>query len=87
MDESFEHCGWLVLHGGQSPILGGPILILGLDLVLEGAIVCNVAFLVAFETLLVTHGEGMDWFQAGHVFTPVWGIGGFGQSFECLFES
>jgi len=41
------------LHGGQSPILGGSVLILGLVPVLKGAVACNVAFLMAFETLLV----------------------------------
>jgi len=53
MDKSFEHCRWLILCRGWSPILSSPVLILGLVLVLEGAVACNVAFLVAFETLLV----------------------------------
>jgi hypothetical protein len=77
MDESFEHCRWLILYRGWSPILGSLVLILGLDLVLEGAVAYNVAFLVALKTLAVLHGEGMDWFQAGHAFMPVQGVRGF----------
>jgi hypothetical protein len=60
------------LCGGQSPILG----ILGLDPVLEGAVACNVAFLAAFETLLVVGRVGMNWFR---MIAPVPSIGGLGS--------
>jgi hypothetical protein len=49
------------LSGGQSPILSRPVLILGLGLVLKGAVVHNVAFLVALETFMA-YGEGVNWF-------------------------
>jgi len=60
------------LCGGRSPILG----ILGLDPVLEGAVAGNVAFFVAFETLLVVGRKGMNWFR---MIAPVLSIGGPGS--------
>ena len=40
------------MHGGQSPILSGPVLILGLDLVLEGAVACDMAFFATFKAFV-----------------------------------
>jgi len=60
------------LCGGWSPILG--ILVLGP--ILEGAVAGNVAFFVAFETLLFVGREGVNWFR---VIAPVPSVGGLGS--------
>jgi len=64
------------LCGGQFPILG----ILGLDPVFEGAVVGNVAFFVAFETLLVVSRKGMNWFRIVAPVPSVRGLGGLRKS-------
>jgi len=51
------------LCGGWSPILGSLVLLLGFGPILEGAIAGNVALFMAFKTLLIVGGEGINWFH------------------------
>ena len=61
--------------GDRSPILG----ILSLDPILEGAVAGNMAFFVAFETLLVVSGKGLNWFL---MIAPVPSIGGLSSPWK-----
>ena len=67
------------MRGGQSPILGILVLILGLDPILKGAVACNVSFFVALETFTAC-GEGMNWFCMIVLVPRLRGLGGLKKS-------